>query len=186
MRLSFLLAILVAVTIPITARDARCSAPANDASNVGEYSSQWVPLIGGRYAYGAAGSTLGARAYYAYETRETNAGGLMPDAYIGLGLDVSAMSHAILTIDAASTSGVFRAAVLMPMGGIAVEATGGAAIARDGARAIGSAGIFWSNYLFDVGYAYGFPIGADRPAWLTDHQFTITGQVPLGFERGRP
>lgn len=117
-----------------------------------------------------------------------SAGGPGGSSWVSLGGDLRVLTVDHTRLDGVLGSAVGRVSMLGCGGGGALEAALGlAAGLRDAPNTtpavfpvahLGvSLGVHWLN----VGYSYQFPIGADRPAWLSSHQFSV--RVELPFQR---
>jgi hypothetical protein len=60
-----------------------------------------------------------------------------------------------------------------------IELGGGTATDFGRTVATGSFGFFFTLYYGEIGVAYHFPVGADRPSWLGGAQFAIRAYIPL-------
>jgi hypothetical protein len=106
-----------------------------------------------------------------------------PAAAIGLGVDAGGINLSAPkdSDKGAIVDAVLRAAVrICPAGGISGEVTAGMATGPGGPIEVGSAGVFWTAYMADIGYSYAFPFApAHRPDWLSGGMFSIRFQIPL-------
>ena len=138
--------------------------------------------VSARYDVGSA-SAYGLG--YTFGRMGTGSG--YPDAFnfrsLGLAVDARAVTRNHSQMDAAILSLAARAGAGGPMGGLALELLGGVGAPREGsARALMSAGLFWSLYVLEVGYGYQFPLGGNRPDWMSSHQFSVRINIPLHLQ----
>jgi hypothetical protein len=65
-----------------------------------------------------------------------------------------------------------------------MEASLGSNFGHD-APLVAEAGAFFGAFFVELGYAYRFPIGHERPDWMSSHQFAFRIQIPVYFHEGR-
>jgi hypothetical protein len=142
-------------------------------------SRMWAHALGASYDVGHA-SAYGL----GYQIGRLHTGDGYPDfsmlTHVGLGLDVAAVTAHHSRLDALTYSLAARAALVGGPGGFALELRGGVADPRAG-NSLGfmAAGVFYSFFLFELGYSYQFPLGGSRPDWLSSHQFSVRLRVPV-------
>ncbi len=74
-----------------------------------------------------------------------------------------------------------RISLMGDAGGFGVEASLGSTFTH-AAPVAAEIGVFWGVYYVELGYAYRFPIGGDRPDWMASHLFAVRLQIPVhGF-----
>jgi len=139
----------------------------------------------------SARSDVGSASAYGlgYAVGRMGSGSGYPDAFyyqnLSLALDARAVTRNHSQVDATILSLAARAGASGSMGGFALELLGGVGEPRQGsARALMSAGVFWSLYVLEVGYSYQFPLGGSRPDWMSAHQFSVRINIPI-YLQGR-
>jgi hypothetical protein len=142
--------------------------------------------LGARFDSWRAGvSIFGMRYLHMFEHGRNLPGGgpPYPAAAVGLGVDAGGinLSASQDSDKGAIVDAVLRGAVrVFPVGGISGEVTAGMATGPGGPIQVGSAGVFWSAYMADIGYSYAFPFApARRPDWLSGGMFSMRFQIPL-------
>jgi hypothetical protein len=71
-----------------------------------------------------------------------------------------------------------RISMMGDAGGFGMEASLGSTFKSE-APVVAEGGFFFGAYFVELGYAYRFPIGSERPEWLASHQFALRIQVPV-------
>jgi hypothetical protein len=155
-------------------------------------SHRQVDFLGSRLDFWHDGvSTLTIRYLHMYEHGGPFERALsLPAVAIGLGAEAGAInvSAGQDSDKGAIVDAVLRGAVrVFSGGGISAELTSGMATGPGGPIQVGSAGVFWSMYVVDVGYSYGFPLAsAHRPEWLSSGMFSLRLQIPFDGDRVWP
>ncbi len=72
-----------------------------------------------------------------------------------------------------------RAHFIGDNGGLGLEIAGGVGAEERGTLVAGLVGAYYSTDYFEIGYAYQFPVGLDRPAWLGEHLISARIHIPL-------
>jgi hypothetical protein len=141
--------------------------------------------VGSAYGYGVG----------ALRTVETGvwSGGPGGSLWFSLGGDLRVLTADHARVDAVLGSAVARVSSLGCAGGGALEAAlgvaGGLPTAANASPAVvpvAHLGIFLGVHWLELGYTYQFPLGTERPSWLSSHQFSVRVELPLSrFETRR-
>jgi len=140
----------------------------------------WIHSASARYDVGSA-SAYGLGYMFGRAVIHSGYPDLFSIGHLGLALDARAVTRNHSRLDAAVFSLAARAAASVSFGGLAFELLAGVADPRQGrGQGLMSAGIFWSFVtILEAGYSYQFPLGGDRPDWMSSHQLSLRINVPV-------
>lgn len=135
--------------------------------------------IGSAYAYGVG--------VMRHLERGWSRGGLGGSSWLGAGGDVRLVSLDHTRLDAVMATAIGRVSA-MGCGGAGALETGlglaadlrGASNGGTGTHLVGHVGVLVGAHWVQLGYSYQFPLGSDRPEWLSSHQFSVRIEIPVG------
>jgi len=126
---------------------------------------RWAPGLGYMHAHEFAWADRDGRSWM---------------AWVGYGVDGTAVTPGSGGLDAGLGLAVLRGGIFHRVAGLGLELGAGAAGDRFGARGVAEAGAFVSLYYLDVGYTVQLPMGPfDRPEWMPLHRLGIRLRIPL-------
>ena len=134
-------------------------------------------VLGLRYDIGSA-SAYGLGYLHVHDA-STARGGIGVTTYYGYGVEGRLATDDHSRLDGGIVSATGRAGMWGHGGGLSIELLAGAGIGDGRAIPVGSVGAFYGLYFLELGYAYQAPIGFDRPAWCSSHQFAVRVHIPV-------
>lgn len=155
------------------------AAPANEVTTT--HTERMAHVVGARLDYGRA-LDFGLAYLHTHEsiTASRGLGGMLVLQY---GVDGRLVRHEG-DFRGGLLFGTGRLSFVADTGGFSLEASLGTTFTRD-ARVVAEGGFFWGAYFFEAGYTYRFPIGDERPDWLSSHQLSFRIQVPVAHHHER-
>ncbi len=146
------------------------------------HTERMAHVVGARLDYGRRGLDFGLAYLHTHESI-TASGGLGGMLVLQYGLDGRLVRH-----DGDFRGGMLfgtgRLSFIADTGGLGLEAALGTTFTHD-AKVVAEGGVFWGAYFFEVGYTYQFPIGGERPEWLSSHQLSFRVHVPVAHHHER-